>query len=178
MSTNVKNRHGNNFTAQYLPLEFRFTRGIFLQHVRGHWRVCNTILIASFSLFGPEDDGIIEIDHIHGPFLFGINFNHISNADACSFKYNQQNAHHSGETKLFIKFHILWGNIWPISSLLMPALKRCHIERNGVSNCRHLDSLLNRLFMRRSQKACIKAPRHWPLWMESNGERWSPLTKG
>ena len=24
----------------------------------------------------------------------------------------------------------------------------------------------------------IKAPRHWPLWGESNGDRWIPITKG
>ena len=27
-------------------------------------------------------------------------------------------------------------------------------------------------------KENIKAPRHWPLWGKSNGDRWSPLTKG
>ena len=24
----------------------------------------------------------------------------------------------------------------------------------------------------------IKAPRHWPLWGESTGDRWIPRTKG
>ena len=24
----------------------------------------------------------------------------------------------------------------------------------------------------------IKGPRHWPLWGESTGHRWIPLTKG
>ena len=24
----------------------------------------------------------------------------------------------------------------------------------------------------------IKAPRHWPLWGEFTGDRWTPLTKG
>ena len=27
-------------------------------------------------------------------------------------------------------------------------------------------------------KENIKAPRHWPLWGESTGDQWIPLTKG
>ena len=27
-------------------------------------------------------------------------------------------------------------------------------------------------------KEKIEAPRHWPLWRESTGDRWIPLTKG
>ena len=27
-------------------------------------------------------------------------------------------------------------------------------------------------------KENIKAPRYWPLWGESTGDRWIPLTKG
>ena len=27
-------------------------------------------------------------------------------------------------------------------------------------------------------KENIKAPRHWPLWGESTGDRWLPVTKG
>ena len=27
-------------------------------------------------------------------------------------------------------------------------------------------------------KENIKAPRHWPLWGESTGDRWIPRTKG
>ena len=44
---------------------------------------------------------------------------------------------------------------------------------NGVSNRRCLHCLLNHLI-----KENIKAPRHWPLWGESHGARWIPLTKG
>ena len=33
-------------------------------------------------------------------------------------------------------------------------------------------------FVRALIKQNIKAPRHWPLWGESNGHRWIPLTKG
>ena len=39
-----------------------------------------------------------------------------------------------------------------------------------------LDCLLNRLFTQ--IKGNVKAARHWPLWGESAGDRWIPLTKG
>ena len=48
-----------------------------------------------------------------------------------------------------------------------------HNEHNGVSNHRRLHCLLNRLFR---CKRNIKAPRHWPLWGEFNGDRWIPRT--
>ena len=44
-----------------------------------------------------------------------------------------------------------------------------HNERNGVSNHRRLDYLLNPLF--RHIKENIKALRHWPLLGESTGDR-------
>ena len=66
---------------------------------------------------------------------------------------------------------------------LKAAVARCNIlqwrhnERDGVSNRRHLDCLLSRLFRRISKKT-IKAPRQWPLWGEFTGDRWIPHTKG
>ena len=52
-----------------------------------------------------------------------------------------------------------------------------HVERDGVSNHRRLDCLLNLLFRHKSKKTS-NAPRHWPLCGESTGDRWIPLTKG
>ena len=66
---------------------------------------------------------------------------------------------------------------------LKAAVARCNIlqwrhnERDGVSNRRHLECLLSRLFRRISKKT-IKAPRQWPLWGEFTGNRWIPHTKG
>ena len=54
-------------------------------------------------------------------------------------------------------------------------LKWRHNERHGVSIHRRLECLLNRLG---HTKESIKAPRHWPLWGQSTGQRWIPLTKG
>ena len=54
------------------------------------------------------------------------------------------------------------------------SLQWCHNEPDGVSNHRCLYCLLNRLLSHRSKKP----PRHWPLWRESTGDRWSPLTIG
>ena len=48
-------------------------------------------------------------------------------------------------------------------------------ERDGVSNHRRFDCLLNRLFRRRWKK--IKAPRHWPLWGEFPAQRPSNAEK-
>ena len=47
-----------------------------------------------------------------------------------------------------------------------------HYERDGVSNHCRLDCLLSCLFRRKSEKIS------WPLWGESTGDRWIPLTKG
>ena len=33
-------------------------------------------------------------------------------------------------------------------------------------------------FVQAQIKENTKAPRHWPLWGESTGDRWIPLTKG
>ena len=52
-----------------------------------------------------------------------------------------------------------------------------HNERDGISNHRRLDCLLNR-FVHAQIKESIKAPRHWPLWWEFTGHRWIPRTKG
>ena len=65
---------------------------------------------------------------------------------------------------------------WYVFHDTMPSpLQWCYNERNGVLNHRYLDCLLNHLF--KCKKENIKAPRHWPLWGESTGDRWIPLTK-
>ena len=39
-------------------------------------------------------------------------------------------------------------------------------------------SMLSTIFIVQVQiKENIKAPRHWPLWGESTGDRWIPITK-
>ena len=49
-----------------------------------------------------------------------------------------------------------------------------HNECDGVSNHRRLVRLLRRMFKsKKISKLC-----HGPLWGESTGERWIPLTKG
>ena len=58
--------------------------------------------------------------------------------------------------------------VWP--------LQWRHNGCGGISNHRRFDCFLNRLF--RQIKENIKAPHHWPLWGESTGHRWIPLTKG
>ena len=50
-----------------------------------------------------------------------------------------------------------------------------HNERDGVSNHRRLDCLLNRLFRRWSKKT--SKLRHWPLWRRSTGDHWISLAK-
>ena len=50
-----------------------------------------------------------------------------------------------------------------------------HNELDGISNYQHLNSLLNRLFRRRSQKTS-KLHVTGPLWGEINGDRWIPCT--
>ena len=54
------------------------------------------------------------------------------------------------------------------------ALQWHHDERDGVSNYRRLDCLFGRWFRRRSKKT---AKHHWPLWGESTGGQWIPITK-
>ena len=44
-------------------------------------------------------------------------------------------------------------------------------------NHRSLGGLLNR-FVQAQINENIKAPHHWPLWVEFTGDRWIPLTKG
>ena len=64
-----------------------------------------------------------------------------------------------------------------VDSIRIPSrhtLQWRHNERVGVSNHHRLDCLLSRLFRQEN----IKAPRHWPLWGESTGDRWIPFTKG
>ena len=51
-----------------------------------------------------------------------------------------------------------------------------HNGHNGVSNHRHNDCLLNRLF--KQIKYNIKVPRHWPLCGEFTGDRWIRRIKG
>ena len=52
-----------------------------------------------------------------------------------------------------------------------------HDERDGVSNHQRLVLFAQR-FVQAQIKESIKAPLHWPLWGESTGDRWIPLTKG
>ena len=52
-----------------------------------------------------------------------------------------------------------------------------HDERDDVSN-QGLSRLLAQPFVRALIKENIKAPPHWPLWGQSTGDRWIPLTKG
>ena len=65
---------------------------------------------------------------------------------------------------------------WPSSRRYSPYQWRYN-ERHGVSNHRRLDSLLNCLFRHRSKKTS-KLCDTGPLWGESTGDRWIPLTKG
>ena len=39
-------------------------------------------------------------------------------------------------------------------------------------------SVVDEAFVQAQTKENIKAPRYWPLWGESTGNRWIPLTKG
>ena len=57
------------------------------------------------------------------------------------------------------------------------SLQWCHNERDGATDHQRFHWLLNRL-PRRTPKKNIKAPRHWPLWGESTGDRWIPHTEG
>ena len=52
-----------------------------------------------------------------------------------------------------------------------------HNDHDGVSNHQPHGCLLNRFFQTQ-MKENIKAPRHWPLWGDFNGDRWIPRTKG
>ena len=72
--------------------------------------------------------------------------------------------------KMFLMFmvHFVWSHF---------ALQWRHNERDGVSNHKPHDCLLNRLF-KVQIKANIKAPRHWPLWGEFTGDRWIHRTNG
>ena len=57
----------------------------------------------------------------------------------------------------------------------MPPLQWRHNERIGVSNQRRLDCLFD---CSGADQRNIKAPRHWPLWWETTGDRCISLTKG
>ena len=59
---------------------------------------------------------------------------------------------------------------------LIISLQWGHNERDGVPYHQRLGCLLNRLF-RLYKKKNINAPCPWPLWRESTGDRWIPLTK-
>ena len=51
-----------------------------------------------------------------------------------------------------------------------------HDEHDGISNHQHLDCLLNCVQVQFKEN--IKVSCHWPLWVESTGDQWIPLTKG
>ena len=62
-----------------------------------------------------------------------------------------------------------------IVALLPTEVKPLHepmLIRDGVSNHRRLDCLLNSLFRRKLKKNL----RHWLLWGDSTSDRWIPLT--
>ena len=61
--------------------------------------------------------------------------------------------------------------------MLLSTLQWRHNERDGVSNHR-ADSLVAQPFVQTQIKENTEAPRHWPLWGESPGDRWIPLSKG
>ena len=56
------------------------------------------------------------------------------------------------------------------------SLRWCHNEHHGVSN--HMRLNVYRPFVQAQIRESLKALRHWPLWRESTGDRWIPLTKG
>ena len=68
-------------------------------------------------------------------------------------------------------------SLCPAPHLTIIILQWRHNRRDGVSNHRPPDCLLNRLF-KGQIKENIKASRHWPLWGEFTGDRWIPRTKG
>ena len=71
-----------------------------------------------------------------------------------------------------VNFFLEWWFKLSVTSLSwwMCSLQWRHNERDGVSNHRRPDCLLNRLHKHRLKN--IKAPRHWPLWGEQ------PVTGG
>ena len=75
-------------------------------------------------------------------------------------------------------------SLWNLTGASAAVITFCTVRHHynewnpdGVSNHRRLDGLLNRWFQEQI-KENIKAPPHWPLWGESIGHRWIPLTKG
>ena len=63
---------------------------------------------------------------------------------------------------------------WPVCSV--HAIQWRHNERKGVSNHRHLECLLNRMF-RCGSKKISKLHVTGPLWGELTGHRWIPLIR-
>ena len=59
----------------------------------------------------------------------------------------------------------------------MYTVKFTSYELHGTSNYRQSHCFFKRLY-RRTLKKNFKVPLHWPLWGESTGDRWIPLTKG
>ena len=53
--------------------------------------------------------------------------------------------------------------------------RKSYLRRGGVSNHRRLDFFVQP-FVPAQIRENIKAPRQWPLWVESTGDRWIPLT--
>ena len=54
----------------------------------------------------------------------------------------------------------------------------CHHDSNVKWPPRYLHSLTSRSFVQADIKGDIKAPLTGPVWRESTGHRWIPLTKG
>ena len=78
----------------------------------------------------------------------------------------------------FVSKCLWWFWIDSFSLIRRHPLQGRHNKRDGVSNHRRLDGLLDRLFTKAQIKGNIKPPRHWLLWGESTGDRWIPLTRG
>ena len=89
---------------------------------------------------------------------------------------NKTMAHKSGNKQCETNHVGVWAQKNPTGLVLLCSLQWRHNGNGcrGVSNHRHLDCLLNRLLRRTSKKIY---PRHWPLWGESNGDRWIPLKR-
>ena len=69
---------------------------------------------------------------------------------------------------VFLMIHVTW---------IYRTVQWRHNERDGVSDQRS-PVLFVQPFAQAQIKESIKALRHRPLWGESTGDRWIPLTKG
>ena len=75
--------------------------------------------------------------------------------------------------RLFV-FHVSPRS--PLSDMGLFSLQWRHNEHDGVSNHQPPDCL-TQPSIQAQIKENIKAPRHWPLWGEFTGDRWTPRTR-